>query len=113
MGSSANSSLAGTLNYTWASVGAPGTPMTGDGSSVINTTTTPPCDHCVPPTSMTWQADHAYALGDQVQTMDTSNNTLTFTVTTAGTSGATAPNWTTVPVNGTVTDNGVTWTRTA
>jgi hypothetical protein len=49
MGSSANSSLVGTLTYSWSSVGAPGAEITGTGSSDINTLTTPPCDHCVPP----------------------------------------------------------------
>jgi hypothetical protein len=52
-----------------------------------------------------WQASTAYALGAQ---LPDSNGNLQ-TVTTAGTSGATAPAWN-VTAGGTTADSGVTWT---
>lgn len=53
-----------------------------------------------------WQANHAYIVGQT--TIDTNSNTQM--VTTAGTSGGSAPSWGTTK-GSTTTDNGVTWTN--
>jgi hypothetical protein len=59
------------------------------------------------PNLPTWQANTAYALGDIIQ----DSNGMIQQVTTAGTSGATVPTWTTGPAySGTTVDNTVTWT---
>jgi hypothetical protein len=60
-----------------------------------------------PATPTAWQATHAYTVGQTV--LDTNNNVQM--CTTAGTSGGTAPAWSSV-VGGTTTDSTVTWTNT-
>jgi hypothetical protein len=56
-----------------------------------------------------WQASHAYALGDVVVPTAGLENGYRYECTTAGTSGGTAPTWSTVE-GGATTDNTVTWT---
>ena len=56
-----------------------------------------------------WLASHAYALGDVVVPTAGLENGFRYECTTAGTSGATAPTWSTAE-GGTTTDNTVTWT---
>lgn len=57
-----------------------------------------------------WEATTAYSLGASRE--PTVDNTFRYSVTTAGTSGATEPTWPTV-VGSTVIDGTVTWTCTA
>ena len=56
-----------------------------------------------------WQASHAYVLGDVVVPTAGLENGFRYECTTAGTSGGSAPTWSTVE-GGTTTDNTVTWT---
>ncbi|OGN96382.1 MAG: hypothetical protein A2Z77_09530 [Chloroflexi bacterium RBG_13_51_36] len=56
-----------------------------------------------------WAASTAYALGDVVVPTAGLENGFRYECTTAGTSGASAPTWSTVE-GGTTTDNTVTWT---
>ena len=56
-----------------------------------------------------WQASHAYSLGDVVVPTAGLENGFRYECTTAGTSGASEPTWSTVE-GGTTTDGSVTWT---
>lgn len=60
------------------------------------------------PTTPTYAAATVYASGATIQTTNSSG--AYFQAGPGGTSGATAPVWPT-PVGGTVTDNGITWTK--
>ena len=64
----------------------------------------------IPPDLTKWAASTAFALGAIVQPLTAQNNGLIYEVTTAGTSGSSEPTW---PSSGTVTDGGVTWTKTS
>lgn len=55
-----------------------------------------------------WKASTAYTTYDQVR--PTVNTGYYYTAATAGTSGATEPNWSSLNADGTVTDNTVKWT---
>lgn len=69
----------------------------------------------VPNPTGIWTASHAYSSGNYV--VPTTFNSISgqqgkiFKCTTAGTSGASEPTWTSAGLGGTVTDGGVTWTE--
>lgn len=58
-------------------------------------------------TSTAWQASHAYSLNDTI--VPTTLNDYEYKCTTAGTSGASEPTWTT-DIGDTISDGGVVWT---
>lgn len=81
-------------------------PTTDRGTVVDGTVTWQDCTNDLP----RFQTSHAYSLGEIVR--PTTNNSRTYRVTTAGTSGGSEPTWPTT-AQGTVTSGGVTFRETS